>query len=358
MLLVLLAFAVACQKSPAQNSATTTAQAPAAKSASSVPAQATPESPAVPGAPGAPAAPAVKPVPAQLPATIARVNGEAIGKEEFEQAVKNVEARAGQPVPTDRRAEVYRGLLDQMIAYKLLLQQSKTLKITVADADVDNRIKQIQAQFPNEQAFTKALNDQHVTLDRLKKDQRDQLLIGKVIDAEVNSKVSVTPKEVDDFYAKNTDKFKEPENVHAAHILIAVPKDADAATKAKAKAEAEAILKQIRGGADFAALAKQKSQDPGSAPGGGDLGSFAKGQMVPQFEEAAFKLKPGQISGVVETPFGFHIIKVIEHKQPRTVPLEEARPQLTEMLKQQQASQKADAYIAELKSKSKIDIYI
>jgi peptidyl-prolyl cis-trans isomerase C len=352
MVLVLVAFGVACQRSPAQNqSAPPAAQAPAANSApSAVPTGA--------ATPAAPAAPAVKPVPEKLPATIARVNGEAIGKEEFEQAVKNLEARAGQPVPADRRAEVYRGLLDQMIAYKLLLQQSKALKFTVADADVDNRIKQIQAQFPNEQAFTKAMSDQHVTLDKLKKDQRDQLLIAKVIDTEVSSKISVTPKDVDDFYAKNTDKFKEPENIHAAHILITVPQGADAATKAKAKTQAEAILKEVRAGADFAAVAKQKSQDPGSAPGGGDLGSFAKGQMVPQFEEAAFKLKPGQVSAVVETPFGFHIIKVVEHKPARTVPLEEARPQLTEMLKQQQGNQKADAYIAELKSKSKIDLYI
>jgi peptidyl-prolyl cis-trans isomerase C len=347
MVLVLMAFGVACQKSPAQNSATTAAkqQAPA-------------QAPASGQTPAAPTAPAVKPVPAQLPATIAKVNGEAIGKDEFEQAVKNLESRAGQPVPAERRAEVYRGLLDQMIAYKLLLQQSRALKVTIADAEIDDRIKKIQAQFPNEQAFTKALTEQHVTIDRLKKDQRDQLLIAKVMETEVNSKVTVTPKDVDDFYAKNTDKFKEPENIHAAHILIRVPEGADAAAKAKAKAEAEAILKEVRGGADFAAVAKQKSQDPGSAPGGGDLGSFAKGQMVPQFEEAAFKLKPGQVSSVVETPFGFHIIKLIEHKPARTVPLEEARTQLTDMLKQQQANQMADAYIASLKSKSKIDIYI
>jgi peptidyl-prolyl cis-trans isomerase C len=286
------------------------------------------------------------------------VNGEAIGKDEFERALKNLEARAGQPVPAEKRAEVYRGLLDQMIAYKLLLQESKTLKVSVPDSDIDGRIKQIQGQFPNEQAFTKALSDQHVTVQQLKDDQRQQMIVARVIDTEVNSKVAVTPKDVDDFYAKNPDKFKEPEAVHAAHILIRTPQGADAAAKAKAKAEAEATLKQVQGGGDFAKLAREKSQDPGSAPNGGDLNFFAKGQMVPQFEEAAFKLKPGEVSPVVESPFGFHIIKMLERRPARTVPLEEARPQVTEFLKQQQASQKTVAFIDQLKAKSKIEIYI
>lgn len=346
MILVLLAFGVACQKTPAQT------QTAPAKTTTATPA------PAAAPAGQAPAAPQVKPVPEQLPTTIARVNGEAIGKDEFEKAVKNIEARAGQPVPAEQRAVVYRQLLDQMIAYKLLLQESKALKVVVPETEIDGRVKQIQGQFPNEQAFTKALGEQHVTIQQLKSDQRNQMLIAKVIDSQVSAKVSVAPKDVDEFYAKNPDKFKEPENIHAQHILVRVQQGADAATKAKAKAEAEGILKEIRGGADFATLAKQKSQDPGSAPGGGDLGFFAKGQMVPQFEEAAFKLKPNEISGVVETPFGFHIIKVLEHKSPRTVPLEEARGQLTEMLKEQQASDKTAAYINQLKAKSKIEIFI
>jgi peptidyl-prolyl cis-trans isomerase C len=348
LLFVLLVVGVACQRSPA-------AQAPPASSRPGPATQAA-------GQPqGQAAAPQVKPVPEQLPATIARVNGETIAKDEFERALKSLEARVGQPVPAEKRAEVYRGLLDQMIAYKLLLQESKTLKVSVPDSDIDGRIKQIQGQFPNEQAFAKALSDQHVTVRQLKDDQRQQMIVAKVIDAEVNSKVAVTPKDVDDFYAKNPDKFKEPEGVHAAHILIRTPQGADAAAKAKAKAEAEAILKQVQGGGDFAKLAREKSQDPGSAPNGGDLNFLAKGQMAqqaPQFEEAAFKLKPGEVSPVVESPFGFHIIKMLERRPARTVPLEEARPQVTEFLKQQQASQKTVEFIDQLKAKSKIEVYI
>ncbi len=344
LLLVLLVFGVACQKSPAAQT----------------PAPAKPDTAAQAGASlqGQPAAPAVKPVPAELPVTIARVNGDAINKDEFERAVKNLEGRAGQPVPAEKRAEVYRGLLDQMIAYKLLLQKSKTMKVVVPDSDLDGRIKQLQGQFPNEQAFTKALADQHVSVQQLKDDQRQQMIVAKVIDTEVNSKVNVAPKDVDDFYAKNPDKFQEPESMHAAHILIRLPQGADAAAKASAKAEADAILKQIRGGSDFATVAKTKSQDPGSAQNGGDLGFFAKGQMVPAFEEAAVKLKPGEVSPVVESSFGFHIIKMVERRPARTVPLEEARQKITDFLKEQQANAKTVAFIDQLKAKSKIEIYI
>jgi peptidyl-prolyl cis-trans isomerase C len=343
MLLALLVFGVACQKGPAPQ----TTQA-AAKPAASQAAQAT----------GPNAGADVKAVPAQLPATIAKVNGEAIGKDEFERAVKNVEARAGQPVPIEERNRVYRQLLDQMIAYKLLVQESKSLKVAVPDSDIDGRIKQIQGQFPDEQAFTKALAEQHVTVQQLKDDQRQQMLVAKVIDAQVNSKVNIAPKDVDDFYAKNPDKFKQPESIHAQHILIRADQGADAATKAKAKSAAAGILKQIRGGADFATLAKTKSQDPGSAQNGGDLGFFPKGQNVPQFDDAAFKLKAGEVSPVVESPYGFHIIKVLERRPERTVPLEEARAQVTQFLKQQQSNEKTVAYIDQLKAKSKIEVFI
>ncbi len=355
LFLVVLAFGVACQKSPAAQNPQATPAKPAATAPAS---QTQPGQPAAPGQPQAAAAPAVKPVPAVLPETIARVNGEPIQKTEFENAVRELEATNRQSVPPERRNEIFRAVLDQMIAIKLVQQEGQALKLTVTDADVDARVKELQKQFPSEQAFTKALGDQHVTLAQLKANQRRQILVNKVLESQVASKVAVTPQDVEDFYKKNPDKFQRPESAHAQHILIRVPPNADAAAKAKAKAEAEAILKQVKGGADFAALAKEKSQDPGSAPGGGDLGFFGKGQMVPQFEEAAFKLKPGEVSPIVETPFGYHIIKMIERKPAGVVTLDEARPRIEEYLKGEQANQKTMAYIGQLKAKSKIEIYM
>ncbi len=332
MILIAVAVVAACKKAPAET------PKPAA------------------GTAGAPAA-AVKPVPAQLPEIVARVNGLAIDRGEFERAVKTVEGQAGGPVPADRRDAIYRQLLDQLVALKLLSQESAALKITVPDADVDGRIADIKKQFPNEQAFVAALAQRQMTPDRLKTEIRQQLEAMKVVETKIGPTATVTDAEVTEFYTKNPDKFQEPEAVHVAHILIRTPENADAAAKQKAKAEAESVLAQIRKGGDFAALAKQHSQDPGSAANGGDLGFVPKGQTVPAFEQAAFALgQPGQVSAVVESPFGFHIIKMIARRAGRTVPLAEVKTQVEQFLKQQKMQEKTAAYVEQLKGKGKVEI--
>lgn len=303
-------------------------------------------------------APAVKPVPPQLPDVVARVNGETITKGDFEKAVKNIESRAGGPVPADQRDRIYRGLLDQLIGYKLLQQETKARKVVVADADVDARIADIQKQFPNEDAFKQALQQQNVTLDQLKSDARQDMAVDKLLTDAVASKVTVKPEDVQAFYQANQDHFKQGERVRASHILIQVPKDADAATKAQARAKAEDLLKQVKAGKDFAELAKANSQDPGSAPKGGDLGYFEQGEMVGPFNDAAFALKPGQVSDVVETPFGFHIIKVVDKQPGGVVPFEQAKTQIEQYLEQQNRQKETQAFVDGLRTKGKVEIYI
>ena len=114
----------------------------------------------------------------------------------------------------------------------------------------------------------------------------------------------------------------------------------------------------MKGRTKFEEVAKAQSQDPGSAPNGGDLGFFPKGQMTPAFEQAAFTLKPGAVSGLVETPFGFHIIKVIEKRPPRTAPLAEVGGQIKQFLEQGQREKKLDEFVAGAKGKSKIEILV
>jgi peptidyl-prolyl cis-trans isomerase C len=327
---------------------------PPKPAAAAAPAAATPAAPA--GVPGAPAA--VKPMPPQIPDVLARVNGEKIERWEFDNAVKRMEARAGGPVPPDKRDEVLRGVLDQLVAYHLLAQESRARKLAVADADVDAQLANVRKSFPTEDAFKQGIAAQGLTIDQLKTQAKTSLEVTKVIEAEVNSKVAVQDPEVKTFYDQNLERFKQGDSVHAAHILIGIPQNATAEQKAEAKTKAAAILKTVKAGGDFATLARANSSDQGSAAKGGDLGFFPKGQMTPAFEEAAFKLKPGAVSGLVETPFGFHIIKVLERRGPRTAPFAEVSGQIKDFLTQGQREQKLEQFVEQVKAKGKVEILV
>jgi peptidyl-prolyl cis-trans isomerase C len=300
----------------------------------------------------------VKPVPAELPEIVARVNGEAISKADFERAVVAMEGQAGAPVPAEQRDRVYRSVLDDLVNYRLLTQEAAARKVTVPDAEVAARMSQIQGQFPTPEAFNQVLAQRKMTLAQVQSDTRRDLTIAKMLREAVEPKAAVTDEQVSDFYSKNPDQFKQGERVRASHILITAPRDADAATKAAARAKAEAVLKDVKAGKDFAALAKQHSQDPGSGAQGGDLGYFTQGQMVGPFNDVAFSLKPGATSDLVETDFGFHIIRVIDKQAARSVPLEEVRPQVQEYLLNQNRREHTEAFVNDLKSKGKIEILI
>jgi peptidyl-prolyl cis-trans isomerase D len=156
------------------------------------------------------------------------------------------------------------------------------------------------------------------------------------------SQIELTDGEISEYYELEKDsRFTDPEEVRARHILVKTPTGGGDEAKATARKEADDLLAQVRAGGDFAALAKQHSADPGSAAKGGDLGFFPRGRMTPAFENAAFALDPGQLSEVVETPFGFHIIKVEERHAGGPKPLDAVRDEITKTLKHERALAKA-----------------
>jgi len=295
-------------------------------------------------------------MPAQLPDVLARVNGEAVKKTDFDLFIKNMEVAQG-PIPAERRDEILRRVLDQIITFTVLEQEAKTRHLSVTDSEVDARIGEMKQPYPNEETFQKALSARNMTLDRLRNDTRNGMLVDKLLQGEVGSVPGASDNEAKDFYAKNPDKFTQGESVRASHILVKVDEKADPATKKKARAKIDAVLKRAKAGEDFAALAKANSDD-GSAQQGGDLNYFTRGQMVPAFEQAAFALKAGQVSDVVTTQFGYHIIKVTDHKAAGTVPLEQVNDRVKQFLTEQKKQQKADDFIASLKQKSKIEVLV
>jgi peptidyl-prolyl cis-trans isomerase D len=158
------------------------------------------------------------------------------------------------------------------------------------------------------------------------------------------ARINPTDKQIQDFYQRNREAmFSYPERVRARHILIAVAPNASPAVRAQARAKAEKILAQLKAGADFATLANKDSDDAGTNHHGGELGFFVRGQMVKPFEDAAFALKPGQLSGVVATGFGYHIIQVEQVEPAHTDPLTKVRQQIIDQLRQSEARDEADA---------------
>jgi peptidyl-prolyl cis-trans isomerase C len=308
---------------------------------------------------GGPAtAPTVKAVPPEIPAVVARVNGEDISKTDFESAVRNLEARANSPVPPTERDRVFRNVLDELIGYKLLLQESRARKVTVSEADVDTRMAAVQKQFPSENDFKKMLEARQITVQKVRAELKNEIVVGRLLESEVASKIGVTNEDVATFYKRESKSFQLPEKVRASHILIGVPAGADATAKAAAMTTATTVLKKARGGGDFAALAREYSQDPGSAASGGDLGFFEQGKMLGAFNDAAFKLGKGEISDIVETEYGYHIIQVTDKQAARVVPLDEARPQIENHLKNVNRQKQTQEFVRALRSKAKVEVLL
>ena len=172
----------------------------------------------------------------------------------------------------------------------------------------------------------------------------------KEIDSE---KITVTDKEVEEYYNAHKDKFKENEAVKASHILIKVDKDGDKKAWEAAKKKAEMVRSKALKGESFAKLAKEYSDDPGSKNKGGELGYFTKGRMVPEFEKAAFSLKKGEISQPVKTAFGYHIIKVEDKKPAHQKKLSEVKETLKDELLKEKQKKAMNAILDQLKKKYK-----
>jgi peptidyl-prolyl cis-trans isomerase SurA len=223
----------------------------------------------------------------------------------------------------EEQSQLQREILDQMINDKLLLlaaQKDTTIEVTSKEVEsaVGDQMKNVKSEFSSEEAFETQLKSEGLTESELRKKYREQIknqmMTERLISSKL-SKVSVSTKEVKDFYQTYKDSIPDqPEAVKLSHILLEIKPSQE--TLDSLKREAEKILELVKSGQDFAQLASMYSDDP-SGKEGGDLGFFKKGDMIPKFEQVAFSLNPGEVSDVVETEFGYHIIKVEEKKDDR-----------------------------------------
>ncbi len=292
-----------------------------------------------------------------MPAVVARVNGVEIEKNQLEKIYRVVSAQAQMTNQPINDKELVDMALSELINAELLKQETERKKIAPSKESVDKEMAMIQSQFPDAATFEKTITEKGLTIDELRANIKNQMAVKEMFEKEIDSKINVTDKMIEDFYNENPQYFKKDESVKASHILIKQENWEDKEKVAQGRKKIESILERVKKGEDFAELAKTTSEGP-SAPNGGDLGFFGPGQMVKPFEEAAFKLGVGEVSGIVETNFGFHIIKVYEKKPGGVTPLEEATKDIKAYLSQVEGKKLVGEYMTNLRAASSIETLI
>ena len=291
---------------------------------------------------------------------VAVVNGVTISKDTYDRELDFFVRRAapgGQQIPDVQMAQMKSEVLESLIDRELLFQESKKKGIQVKSDAVSDQLQKIQQRYPNKEEFQKLLSNMGLTESDVQAQIERGMAIQKLIDKEVTEKIKVSDEETKAFYDKNPQLFQQPEQIKASHILIKVQADAPADQKAEARKKIEDVQQKVKKGEDFATLAKTYSEGP-SGPKGGDLGYFRRGQMVKPFEEAAFSLKPDETSEIVETQFGYHLIKVNDKKPAKKMTYAEVKDRLNEHLKKQKTDSEANADMEKLRKYAKIEKFI
>jgi peptidyl-prolyl cis-trans isomerase C len=295
---------------------------------------------------------------------IAKGKGFEIKQSELDEVVigiKSAAAAHGETIPPEQMTTIEANMLNRLIQIQILLQKSTAADKADGNAKADLQISNLLASAGSQEAFERRLKAVGMTADELRKKVTEEATATATLTRELG--LTVTDAQVKAFYndTNHTADFEQPETVHVRHILLLTMNPTTRAPlsdieKAAKKKQIEDILKQAKAGEDFAALATQYSEDPGSKDKGGELPPFSHGEMVPQFEAAAFSMKTNTISDVVTTDYGYHIIKLLDKIPAQTVPLADVSDKIKDFLMQQQTQKLAPAYLENLKKNADVEI--
>ncbi|MDN3016877.1 peptidylprolyl isomerase [Paenibacillus sp. BSR1-1] len=249
---------------------------------------------------------------------IATINGKAITKDDlYNEMVKQYGSET----------------VDQLIANKIVASEATKQKITVSESDVNKQIEKLQESYGGEEAFNSALESNNTTLSAVKEDMKNYLTIKKLLEPEIE----ITEEEMKTYFEENKDSFAQAEQIKASHILVADEKTA------------KEVKQMLENGGDFPALAKEYSTDDSTKDQGGELGYFSKGDMVTEFDNAAFSLPVNQISDPVKTEYGYHIIKVEAKKEAKEANYDDSKAEIKEQLLEQKIDTEYTTWLEEKK---------
>jgi peptidyl-prolyl cis-trans isomerase SurA len=291
---------------------------------------------------------------------VAVVNDDIITLSELDSAFqpyqKRIDASYKGPDKDKVVADGHSKILSRMIDNRLIEQRSKKAGIIIKDDEVMDTIKDLlrRKSLPMGE-FTKTLEREGTTLEAYRQDMKEQMTRMRLLRKELRTKTLVSDEEIGEYYVKHRQEYEGKEAVRIKQILILLPQNASRAMKIKLKADAEMIRKRMIDGEPFDVLAVQFSQGP-SAATGGDVGFLDKGTMLPEVDSVAFRLSKDEISEVIVSPVGLHIIKVLDRRGAGIKPIDVVREEIKAKLEEEKMEKKYEEWIVDLRKKSHIEI--
>jgi peptidyl-prolyl cis-trans isomerase C len=290
----------------------------------------------------------------------AMVNGSPIEKAEFDEAVLKIQRRLlefGRPLTAQQVVSVQMDVLESLVRLEILHQEGRKAGIKSDENAIDKEIETFKKQFANETEFKNELSRSNISEEILRSRLERNSAVQQYIERNFSAKVEVPDNDMVAYYESRLDLFKQSQQVRVSHILIHSDPQWEASRKQEARSKAEQILKGLKKGEDFAALARSQSDGP-TRTSGGDLGYIKTGQLEKQLESVVSSLKPGETSEIVETDYGFHLFRVFDRKPETILAYDSVKEQIRQLLRMEKAKQEADLYAKSLREKAAVEILL
>jgi len=288
------------------------------------------------------------------------VNGATITREEFDREVLRIQGALlgrGRPLTCAQIASVSKEVIESLIRREILYQESRKAGIKIDKKEMDKEVDVLKKQFLSDAEYKNELGRRNLSEDMLRANLERTLSVQKYVERQFLEKAKVTDGDITAYYESHLYLFKQPLQVRVSHILIQSDSKWEASRKQEARRKAEQILKNLKKGDDFAALAREHSDGP-TRTNGGDLGYIKKGQLEKQFESVIFDLKSGETSDIIETDYGFHLFKVMDKKPESILAYDNVKEQIRQSLREEKARQEADLYAKTLREKASVTILL
>jgi parvulin-like peptidyl-prolyl isomerase len=306
----------------------------------------------------------------KIPEVLAKVNGVDIQSKYIEFRLNQILNNVKRPLALHEKTSIVKDLIEKEVVRELIHQQGEKSNLKVDSELVQKEMEALRKPYPSDEEFEKALSVRNITREDLKNSMAVDIHARHLLNEQIKSKVTISDETVKQYYEDNKPKFQRPESFRTRHILAALfPPDAlrkqsisDLQKNREyfekmAEQKIDAVIKELKEGADFEKLAKEKSDDEGSRENGGDLEAIYKGVFDPAFDEAVSKLSPGETSGKVKTRFGFHVIQLIEKFPADLALFEEMEKPIQKYLFMEEAKKLVAVYVDNLKKQATIETF-